>query len=159
MKRIDPEKTSATVSIRVQLRNIAIINSWLISNGLIPSSGATGISEMVRISAEYILASGKGRDFTALEAEQFLISNGLDLGVKKNKRVLLQQQYGVGADRASFKIDPEDMKKLQDYMLAQEKVKIKEDIAECTVPPSTDQLLSELEKGAPNVVQTQGGEG
>ena len=142
------ELSSVVFSVRVRIDDLAAMSNFMIREGYPPKSGGHALSQALVMFTEYLIANGKTGKFNLNDAKEFCEKIGIATGSKRNIRA-----FGSQFEESKVPIVHRDemeaiLKKLAEIEGAK--------AVECapsdfTVPPTDDSLLSELEKGVPNV--------
>jgi hypothetical protein len=138
------KEPSQVYSVRVRVDDLATITEFMIRNGVVPISSGKIASDAVKMAAQSIIASGKGRVFGVQEAKVYLERLGLRVpGSKRNQRVMGCQFEPI----APREHDPALLQEIQRIMREREQT----EVSDYTIPPEAEQVLAELESGKPPI--------
>ena len=166
------ELDSVVFNNRVKIYELATLADFLISQGEFPRSGGDVLKMSLVMFYEYLIATGKGRVYELEEAKSFCVRHGLATGSRRNVRVIgsnLEEYTPIAKSVPDedvkkaiawyeYKQSPTNVLGFEDWeALVWNKSEGKPECPsgfladELTVPKDDDTLLSEMEKGIPNV--------
>jgi hypothetical protein len=144
------ERNSVVFSVRIRIEDLASIGEFLVKSGFPPKSGGHALSQAFTMFSEALISHRQARKYELNEAKVLCEQLGLNTGTRRNVRIFGCQ---VEPKSRSNVLSPEELKKALE-LLKQYQAPIV-DQAECTIPKSDDDLLSEMEKGVPNVASSE----
>jgi hypothetical protein len=140
------EKDSVVFSVRVKVSDLASIVEFCITNGFVPKSGGQAAAQAIAMFAESIVSHARAKRYSMNDAKVFLERTGIAMGSKRNLRI-------IGSQVEPF--TPESLTPDQIKHAITEMEKFKYSQQDVTVPANAECILQEMEKGLPNVAESE----